>query len=83
MNFKSLLNELSLLITDEALQKFEDYYQLLIEWNQKFNLTAITDHDEVYIKHFYDSLLMAKVVDLTKINTLCDIGSGAGFPACL
>jgi 16S rRNA (guanine527-N7)-methyltransferase len=81
MNFKSLLNELSLLITDEALQKFEDYYQLLIEWNQKFNLTAITDHDEVYIKHFYDSLLMAKVVDLTKINTLCDIGSGAGFPS--
>lgn len=78
---KSLFEELSLTVTDETFQKFETYYQLLIEWNEKFNLTAITDRNDIYIKHFYDSLLMTKVIDLNSVKTLCDIGSGAGFPS--
>lgn len=81
MNFKALLEELSLTITEEANQQFEEYYQLLIDWNQKFNLTSITDRIGIYIKHFYDSLLMTKVIDLSNVLTLCDIGSGAGFPS--
>ena len=53
---------------------------MLIEWNKKINLTRIEKEDEVYLKHFYDSLTIAKVVDLSEIKTLCDIGTGAGFP---
>jgi 16S rRNA (guanine527-N7)-methyltransferase len=52
----------------------------LIEWNKKINLTTITDKRAVYLKHFYDSLTLNLVCDLNKINNLCDIGSGAGFP---
>lgn len=59
-------------------QKFATYYDMLIEWNNKFNLTAITDREQVYTKHFLDSLLP---VDLIPSGaTLIDIGSGAGFP---
>ena len=52
----------------------------MVEWNEKINLTGITKREEVYLKHFYDSLTIAKVIDLTKEETLCDIGTGAGFP---
>ena len=52
----------------------------MIEWNKKINLTRITEEKEVYLKHFYDSLTLNKVVDLKKIKTLCDVGTGAGFP---
>jgi 16S rRNA (guanine527-N7)-methyltransferase len=81
MNFRSYLSELSIEATEETLNKFELYYQMLVDWNSRINLTAITDHDEVYLKHFYDSLLMTKVVNLNEVSNLCDIGSGAGFPA--
>ena len=53
---------------------------MLVEWNEKINLTAITKKDEVYLKHFYDSLTISKIIDLNKEYTLCDMGSGAGFP---
>ena len=53
---------------------------MLIEWNQKINLTRIVEKEDVYLKHFYDSLTITKVVDLSKIETLCDVGTGAGFP---
>ena len=59
------------------LKRLEQYYQLLLEWNAKFNLTAITDRDEVYTKHFADSLLGYKVV----AGDICDVGAGAGFPS--
>ncbi len=65
-------------LTNEQLKKFEKYYDLLIEYNQKFNITAITEREEVYIKHFVDSLF-AK--DLLKCGKLLDVGSGGGFPA--
>lgn len=61
-------------------EKFDIYFKFLVEENQKYNLTAITDEKEVYIKHFSDSLLMEKVIDLNKDIKICDVGSGAGFP---
>ena len=71
---------LSIDLTKEQLQKLKEFYTLLIDWNQKINLTRITEEQEVYLKHFYDSLTLCKEVDLTKVTTLCDVGTGAGFP---
>ncbi|MDY0063573.1 MAG: 16S rRNA (guanine(527)-N(7))-methyltransferase RsmG [Bacilli bacterium] len=59
---------------------FDQYYEFLIAENEKYNLTSITNCEEVKIKHFEDSLAVQKAVDLSKVETLCDIGSGAGFP---
>ena len=74
------IKKLGITPTKDKLQKLEKFYQLLIEWNKKINLTRITTKEEVYLKHFYDSLTIVKEVDLTKVNTLCDVGTGAGFP---
>ena len=78
--FFRYLKELNIIPTEEQLQKLENYYNLLIEWNKKINLTRIISKEDVYLKHFYDSLTIVKEVDLTKIETLCDVGTGAGFP---
>lgn len=67
-------------ITNKQLIKLDKFYHLMIEWNKKINLTRITEEKEVYLKHFYDSLTLNKVIDLKNIKTLCDIGTGAGFP---
>lgn len=61
-------------------QQFEKYYEFLVQENQKFNLTSITEKNEVYIKHFYDSLKLTGVLDFSKIEKMLDVGSGAGFP---
>lgn len=74
------LNNLGIEITQKQLNQLEKYYTLLIEYNKVMNLTGITDKEEVYLKHFYDSLTIVKAIDLNKIETLCDMGSGAGFP---
>ena len=73
------IKKLGITPTKDKLQKLEKFYQLLIEWNKKINLTRITNKEEVYLKHFYDSLTIVKEVDLTKVNTLCDVGTGAGI----
>lgn len=78
--FKEEINELGINLTEEQLQKLETFYKLLILWNEKMNLTRITEREEVYLKHFYDSLTLSKVIDLNDDLTLCDVGSGAGFP---
>ena len=57
-----------------------DEYEMLIEYNKVMNLTGITEKEEVYLKHFYDSLTINKIIDLKNVDTLCDLGSGAGFP---
>lgn len=62
------------------MNKFDLYYDFLISENEKYNLTAITKREEVFIKHFDDSLKTSLIIDLNKIETICDIGSGAGFP---
>ena len=74
------VNELGLEVTDEKLDKLNKYYELLVSFNEKINLTAITLKEEVYLKHFYDSLTLVKIIDFNKYNTFCDIGTGAGFP---
>jgi 16S rRNA (guanine527-N7)-methyltransferase len=78
--FISKLKEINISLTEEQLQQLEEYYNLLIEWNNKINLTAITNKEDVYLKHFYDSLTLIKAIDLNKIDSLCDVGTGAGFP---
>ena len=66
---------------DEHQQELLDlYFKELIAYNEKVNLTAITKEEDVYLKHFYDSLTIIKIIDLNKITTVLDIGSGAGFP---
>ena len=61
-------------------EKFDIYFHFLVEENKKYNLTAITEEKDVYNKHFYDSLLLGKVIDLNQKIKICDVGSGAGFP---
>lgn len=78
--FIAELEKLGITLTTEQEIKLEKFYNLLIEWNQKINLTRIVEKEDVYLKHFYDSLTIKKVVDLSKIETLCDVGTGAGFP---
>lgn len=78
--FIKAVKQLSVDLTEEKLEKLNKFYNLLIEWNKKINLTRIEEEEEVYLKHFYDSLTIAKAVDLSEIKTLCDIGTGAGFP---
>ena len=74
------VKKLGVLVDDNKLSLLKKYYELLIEWNEKINLTAITDIQDVYLKHFYDSLTICKVVDLNAEDSFCDIGTGAGFP---
>lgn len=62
-------------------QKFDLYYNFLVQENEKYNLTSIIEKEEAYIKHFYDSIQMEKVIDLNNVTSLCDVGSGAGFPS--
>ena len=78
--FISRLQELDITVTDNQYQQFERYYDTLIAWNKKMNLTAITDKDDVFLKHFYDSLCFVKGIKLTN-QALLDVGSGAGFPS--
>lgn len=78
--FIKAVEQLKVDLTEKKLEKLNKFYNLLIEWNKKINLTRIEEEEEVYLKHFYDSLTIAKVVDLSEIKTLCDIGTGAGFP---
>ena len=78
--FIAELEKLGIILTNDQELKLEKFYNLLIEWNQKINLTRIIEKEDVYLKHFYDSLTITKVIDLNKIESLCDVGTGAGFP---
>ncbi|MFC7395116.1 16S rRNA (guanine(527)-N(7))-methyltransferase RsmG [Scopulibacillus cellulosilyticus] len=79
--FTKVLEEKGITLSPHQINQFKKYYECLIEWNEKMNLTAITDEEQVYIKHFYDSLTPSFYFDLTSELTLCDVGSGAGFPS--
>ena len=68
------------LLTNDQIDKLARFYQLLVTWNEKINLTTIIKEEEVYLKHFYDSLTLIKVVDLRQHLTVLDVGTGAGFP---
>ena len=74
------VQDLGISLTEQQVSQLEKFYQLLISWNEKMNLTRITDVEDVYLKHYYDSLTLLKAVDLSQVSTLCDVGTGAGFP---
>ena len=68
-------------LTETQIAQFKKYFELLVEWNEKMNLTAITDAEGVYLKHFYDSISPSFYFDFTKVVSVCDVGAGAGFPS--
>ncbi len=78
--FLKELEKINITLTEEQLTKLDTFYKLLVEKNKLMNLTAITDKEEVYLKHFYDSLTLQKVLDLKENIRICDLGTGAGFP---
>jgi len=78
--FAEKLADQGLAVGEEQLDLFERYYELLTDWNERMNLTAITGKDEVYAKHFFDSLTVAMAVPVGQMKTAADIGTGAGFP---
>ena len=82
MNKEEFIKELAKLditLTDNQLNQLEEYYNILVEENKKYNLTSITNKEDVYLKHFYDSLTISKIIKLDN-QSICDIGTGAGFP---
>ena len=82
MNKETFIKELkkmNITLTAKQLDQLEKYYEILVIENKKYNLTAITRKEDVYLKHFYDSLTLTKIIDLNN-QSLCDIGTGAGFP---
>ena len=81
MNFiEDIRKHFGIILTDDQLLKFQIYFETLIEYNKHTNLTRITDKEEVYYKHFYDSLTLSSLI-YNKDASLCDMGSGAGFPS--
>jgi 16S rRNA (guanine(527)-N(7))-methyltransferase RsmG len=79
--FKNEVQQLNIALDDTAVENFDTYATELVEWNKKMNLTAITEPDDIVIKHFVDCLMLLKYVDIPQNSTLIDVGTGAGFPA--
>ena len=78
--FRSDLSCLGVTLTDNQIENFLTYYEMLAEWNQVMNLTAITEYEDVMKKHFVDSISLVKAYDVTKEAFVIDVGTGAGFP---
>jgi 16S rRNA (guanine527-N7)-methyltransferase len=79
--FQTMLAEKGISLSQRQLEQYEEYYRTLVEWNEKMNLTAITDKESVYLKHFFDSISAALYFDFSKPIHICDVGAGAGFPS--
>lgn len=79
--FRQMLAEKGLELSQEQMAQYNTYFHTLIEWNEKMNLTAITEQSEVYLKHFYDSISAAFYFDFQGSLSICDVGAGAGFPS--
>lgn len=77
---KNRMDRLQIETNENMLEQFNLFYHLLVEWNKVMNLTGITEYEEVVEKHFADSLSLARFLDLNKIHTVIDVGTGAGFP---
>ena len=78
--FEKDFKELGIYLNDSQIQQFLIYYEMLIEWNQFMNLTAITEYDEVMKKHFIDSISLCKAFNVSDCISCIDVGTGAGFP---
>ncbi|MDQ0297633.1 16S rRNA (guanine527-N7)-methyltransferase [Salibacterium salarium] len=79
--FEDWLHHQGIHLTEKQSYQFDLYYRMLVDWNKKVNLTSLTDRDDVYEKHFYDSLSATFFHDFQKDNSIIDIGAGAGFPS--
>ena len=79
--FTALCEKNGITLDDMALDRFDLFAELLVEWNKKMNLTAITEPQEIEVKHFLDCLLVQKYFDFSSVKTAVDIGAGAGFPS--
>ncbi|WP_209125217.1 16S rRNA (guanine(527)-N(7))-methyltransferase RsmG [Alkalihalobacillus sp. BA299] len=79
--FQRMVEEKGISLSPTQLEQFNIYYQTLVEWNEKMNLTAITEENEVYLKHFFDSISAAFYYDFSKPSKIIDVGAGAGFPS--
>lgn len=80
INIADYFSKLNIELSDKQVEQLNTYYEMLFEKNKVMNLTAITDYDDVVIKHFADSAAIASVFDLKNVNSIIDIGTGAGFP---
>ena len=78
-DFINELNKIGIILSEYQLNQLDKYYNMLVEYNKNVNLTAITEYNQVLLKHFYDSLTLTKAIELTN-QKICDIGTGAGFP---
>lgn len=78
--FKKDLNSLGIALSEHQIQQFLTYYEMLVEWNEFMNLTAITEYEDVMKKHFIDSISLLKAYDVSKKTSVIDVGTGAGFP---
>ena len=78
--FIKACNELNISLDDKTLSNLNIYKEYLKEYNSHTNLTTITQDEDIYLKHFYDSLTIVKAIDLNSVNSLIDVGTGAGFP---
>src|SRR5699024_4457740 len=78
--FIELLKNKGIILSDKQIEQFDKYFKLLVEWNEKMNLTAITDEEGVYLKHFYDSITIAFDFEFAS-QSIVDVGAGAGFPS--
>jgi len=79
--FRQHLKEKGIHLNDLQMEQFETYFHRLIEYNKRTNLTSIVDKEEVYLKHFYDSLTILTEYESKVHGSLCDVGAGAGFPS--
>ncbi|WP_027964576.1 16S rRNA (guanine(527)-N(7))-methyltransferase RsmG [Halalkalibacillus halophilus] len=79
--FVTMLEDEGITLTEQQLAQFRSYYDILVEWNEKMNLTGLTAKEDVYLKHFYDSITAASYYDFTTPISICDVGAGAGFPS--
>lgn len=79
--FVKVLKNKGIDLNEEQLHQFDIYFKMLVEWNKKINLTTLTKEEDVYLKHFYDSITAAFYYDFTKKVHICDVGAGAGFPS--
>lgn len=77
---QNYIKDYKITLTENQYEQFQKYFELLVEWNEKMNLTAITDESGVALKHFADSLSLLNFVDIPQNSTLADVGTGAGFP---
>ena len=78
--FEEKLSSIGITLDEKQKQQFYDFYETLVEWNKVMNLTGITEYEEVNEKHFVDSLSITKAIDLEKVESVIDVGTGAGFP---